>query len=103
MPHLRADRLATLGAAALIPLSLAVTAAAHPVAAHAASGQTITVTEHANTDTEVPAAPGGKDVKGDPLTFVNPVFNAADTKQVGHDEGFCTRSTAASSTASPSS
>ena len=49
------------------------------------------VVEHANTDTEVPVAPGGKDEKGDILTFVNPVFNAGDKKQVGHDEGFCTR------------
>ena len=63
----------------------------HAPPAHVAAATTITVTEHANTDTEVPAAPGGKDVKGDPLTFVNPVFNAADTKQVGHDEGFCMR------------
>lgn len=55
------------------------------------AGSTITVVEHANTDTEVPVAPGGKDVKGDILTFVNPVFNAADKVRVGHDEGFCTR------------
>ncbi len=46
--------------------------------------------EHANTDTEIPTG-GGKDVKGNILTFVNPIFNAGDTKQVGHDEGFCTR------------
>jgi allene oxide cyclase len=51
---------------------------------------TVTVVEHAITDTEIPTG-GGKDVKGNILTFVNPVFNAADTKQVGHDEGFCTR------------
>jgi hypothetical protein len=25
------------------------------------------------------------------LVFNNPVFNVADTKQVGHDEGFCVR------------
>jgi allene oxide cyclase len=50
----------------------------------------VTVVEHANTDTEIPTG-GGKDVKGNILTFVNPIFNAGDTKQVGHDEGFCTR------------
>jgi allene oxide cyclase len=55
-----------------------------------AAGSTVTVVEHANTDTEIPTG-GGKDVKGNILTFVNPVFNASDTKQVGHDEGFCTR------------
>ena len=58
---------------------------------HAVHGRTIEVVEHAITDTEVPLAPGGKDVKGDILTFNNPVFNAANTTQVAHDEGFCTR------------
>ena len=48
------------------------------------------VVEHAITDTEIPTG-GGKDVKGNILTFNNPVFDAADKKQVGHDEGFCTR------------
>ncbi len=46
--------------------------------------------EHAITDTENPTA-GGKDVKGNILTFANPVYNVANTKRVGHDEGFCTR------------
>jgi allene oxide cyclase len=75
----------------------AATAATSAVAAAPALGRsahpatsTVTVVEHANTDTEIPTG-GGKDVKGNILTFVNPVFNAADTKQVGHDEGFCTR------------
>ena len=48
------------------------------------------VVEHAITDTEIPTG-GGKDVKGNILTFNNPVFDAADKKQIGHDEGFCTR------------
>ena len=55
-----------------------------------ANGQTITVVEHAITDTEI-ATGGGADVKGNILTFNNPVYNAANTKRVGHDEGFCTR------------
>jgi hypothetical protein len=42
--------------------------------------------EHAITDTEIPTG-GGNDVKGNILTFNNPVFNVVDTKQVGHDEG----------------
>ena len=57
--------------------------------AHAAA-TTVHVIEHAITDTEVPGV-GGKDVKGNILTFNNPVFNVANTKQVGHDEGFCVR------------
>jgi allene oxide cyclase len=57
--------------------------------AHAAA-TTVHVIEHAITDTEVPGV-GGKDVKGNILTFNNPVFNTANSKQVGHDEGSCTR------------
>jgi len=52
--------------------------------------KTVHVIEHAITDTEIPTG-GGKDVKGNVLTFNNPVFNVANTKQVGHDEGFCVR------------
>jgi len=55
-----------------------------------AAGTTVHVIEHAITDTENPGV-GGKDVKGNVLTFNNPVFNTANTKQVGHDEGFCIR------------
>ena len=67
----------------------AATSAAKTSPFHVA-GTTIHVVEHAITDTEIPTG-GGKDVKGNILTFNNPVFNAADKKQVGHDEGFCTR------------
>jgi allene oxide cyclase len=73
----------------LVAMIAAVLIAAGPAGARAA-GTTVTVVEHANTDTEVPTG-GGKDVKGNILTFVNPIFNRSDTKQVGHDEGFCTR------------
>ena len=83
-------RAAPLVAAAVscVPFAVAAPAGAR---ADAVAGHTIRVVEHANTDTEVPVAPGGKDRKGDPLTFTNPVFNAADTRQIGHDEGFCMR------------
>ena len=75
-------------AAAAVPLALAAPAeAARP---HATE-KSITVVEHANTDTEIPVAPGGKDKKGDPLTFTNPVYNEGDTTRVGHDEGYCER------------
>lgn len=59
--------------------------------AHRAATPTIHVVEHAVTDTEIPLVPGGSDEKGDVLTFVNPLFNAANRRRVGHDEGFCTR------------
>jgi hypothetical protein len=79
-------------AAATAALALTALVAAAPSWAKTAhsTGQTVHVIEHANTDKEAPGV-GGKDVKGNILTFNNPVFNTANAKQVGHDEGFCTR------------
>ena len=74
----------TAGAIAAGPSSASQSRAAH------AAGTTVHVIEHAITDTEIPTG-GGKDVKGNVLTFNNPVFDVANTKQVGHDEGFCIR------------
>jgi allene oxide cyclase len=96
MPSLGSGRrgapaLSTLVAMIAAGLISAAPALARTTGRAHASGNTITVVEHAITDTEVPLAPGGKDEKGDILTFNNPVFNAADKAQVGHDEGFCTR------------
>lgn len=66
--------------------------AATGAAGHVAAARTIHVIEHAITDTEIPLAPGGKDEKGDILTFNNPVYAfPANHVRVGHDEGFCTR------------
>jgi allene oxide cyclase len=76
---------AALAAGAIV----ATTSTAKPSRAHA-TGTTVHVVEHAITDTEIPTG-GGKDVKGNILTFNNPVYDAADKRQVGHDEGFCTR------------
>ena len=80
-----------LGAAAALTIGaiLAPAGSAKSSRAHS-TGATVHVVEHAITDTEIPTG-GGKDVKGNILTFNNPVFDAADKKQVGHDEGFCTR------------
>ena len=81
---------AALTAGALAATGSSATAAgAHATRAHASSA-TIHVIEHAITDKEIPTG-GGKDVKGNILTFNNPVFNVANTHKVGHDEGFCTR------------
>ncbi|MEA2145837.1 MAG: hypothetical protein QOG59_1424 [Solirubrobacteraceae bacterium] len=87
---LRTRAIALAGAAAISAGAIAATASsAKPRAAHS-SGVTIHVIEHAITDAEAPGV-NGPDVKGNPLTFVNPVYNPANTKKVGHDEGFCTR------------
>jgi hypothetical protein len=84
-------RLGALVAAAIAALALTALVAAPTYAKTAhASAKTVHVVEHAITDTEVPGV-GGKDVKGNILTFNNPVFDTADKKRVGHDEGFCVR------------
>ncbi len=92
MPHRKSIR-HTFALAATAALAaggvVAATSSARTGRAHT-SHSTVHVIEHAITDTENPGV-GGADVKGNILTFNNPVYNTADTKQVGHDEGFCTR------------
>jgi allene oxide cyclase len=85
------SRTFTLTAAAALTAGAvtAGTSSAKPARAQSAA-TTVHVIEHAVTDTEISSG-GGKDVKGNVLTFNNPVFNGADTKRVGHDEGFCIR------------
>jgi allene oxide cyclase len=93
MPQRTADiRLSVLVATAIAALALAALVAAAPSYAKTAhaSGKTVHVIEHANTDAEAPGV-GGKDVKGNILTFNNPVFDTANRRKVGHDEGFCVR------------
>jgi allene oxide cyclase len=48
------------------------------------------VIEHATTDATTDTGAAG-DSAGDVLTFANDVFNAADTKKVGTDQGYCIR------------
>lgn len=52
-------------------------------------GKTITVIEHATTDTPVHVGGGSTDSTGDQLTFHNEVFNKTNTKKVGTDLGNC--------------
>jgi len=92
MLHLKRTRRALALAAfvaAATAATLATASSARTQRGHTA-GSTVHVIEHAITDDEIPTG-GGKDVKGNILTFNNPVFNTANSKQVGHDEGFCTR------------
>jgi Allene oxide cyclase len=53
-------------------------------------GKALTVIEHATTDAVTDTGAAG-DSAGDLLTFANDVFNAADKKQVGTDQGYCVR------------
>jgi len=60
------------------------------LAAAPASAASLTVIEHAVSDATA-AVGKAKDNRGDILTFANPIFNAANKKQVGSDNGFCIR------------
>jgi allene oxide cyclase len=81
---------------AVVLLILAVTAWAAPPAKHSGGGghrgqgKTITVIEHATTDTTTDTGATGDSV-GDILTFANDVFDAADQTKVGTDNGYCLR------------
>ncbi len=48
------------------------------------------VIEHDTNDTTVDIGPKG-DSPGDLAVFSSPVYNAANTKQIGHDSGTCVR------------
>jgi hypothetical protein len=54
------------------------------------------VVEHANTDATTDTGKKG-DSAGDILTFANPVYDQADGKKAGTDNGYCVRTVAGSS------
>jgi hypothetical protein len=54
------------------------------------SGKTLTVIEHATTDTTTDTGASGDSV-GDILTFANDVFDSSDATKVGTDNGYCLR------------
>ena len=60
---------------------------------HANGTRTVHVVERAITDTVQEFHPPNMSL-GDVLGFHNPVFNAEDERQVGHDNGQCTRTVA---------
>jgi hypothetical protein len=51
----------------------------------------IDVVERAQTDTVSVKGGTAADNVGDLLTFVNPIYDAANVKQVGSDHGYCVR------------
>ena len=61
---------------------------AQPVSARPA--QSITVIEHATTDTTTDTGNPGDSV-GDLLTYANAIYGATDKKKVGKTEGYCIR------------
>ena len=72
-------------------LAAAVTAWAKPNGNHGHKGhKTITVIEHATTDTTTDTGAAG-DSAGDILTFANEVFDRTDSNAVGMSQGYCVR------------
>jgi len=70
--------------------AVAVALAALATAASAGPKTVLKLVEHADTDAVTDT--GAKDDSaGDLLTFANPVFDAANAKQVGTNQGFCVR------------
>jgi len=73
--------------------AVAVALAALATAASAGPKTVLKLVEHADTDAVTDT--GAKDDSaGDLLTFANPVFDAANAKQVGTNQGFCVRTVA---------
>jgi hypothetical protein len=57
---------------------------------HGTSRRTISVIEHPDSDTVIDTGAKG-DSAGDLLPFANPIFDAANAKQIGSDQGNCVR------------
>src|SRR5215470_5699048 len=88
-----------MAAAAVTAVALAPVAATASTSAPAAAGHPVTihVVEHAITDTVQMFHPPKNSV-GDVLGFHNPVFNAANTRQIATDNGYCIRTVATGNT-----
>jgi hypothetical protein len=79
-------------------LTLALVLIAAPVATAGAVSpvvtvdrpRVLTVVERATSDTVVDTGPAG-DSLGDILAFGNPIYNRANTKAIGRDQGYCIR------------
>jgi hypothetical protein len=71
-------------------LVTAMFVAAASLSAAAADAQKLTVVEHATTDAVTDTGDKG-DTAGDVLTFANEVYDEANAKKVGDDNGWCVR------------
>jgi len=84
------SRTHALAIAAVPVATIAILAAAPAAGAQPPGPETITVVEHAVTDTVVDVGPKGDSI-GDSLAFGNPIYNFANRHRVGHDQGNCIR------------
>lgn len=76
----------------LVPIAAVCAAGLLTACGSSSSSETIKVIEHAETDTVRHIGPANEeDSVGDVLAFANPIFDSADEKQVGSDNGQCVR------------
>ena len=73
---------------AVVNASAGHTKAQHHNPGHLNKGGTIYIVERATTDA---VTNGSGDSAGNILTFANDVFDSADTRKVGSDQGYCVR------------
>jgi hypothetical protein len=79
----------------LVPLAVACVAGMLAGCGDSSNETTIKVIEHAETDTVRHIGPAKEeDSVGDVLAFANPVFDSANKKRVGSDNGQCVRTVA---------
>ncbi len=81
---------AIVGVVALLLAAIPAVAASIGGPSRLHGDRTLTVVEHADTDTVIDLGPTG-DSLGDLLPFGNPIFDRKDQHQVGRDEGQCVR------------
>lgn len=86
----------SIGALAALGVAVAAWAAPAHHGRGSHGGGSITVIEHATTDSTTDTGAAG-DSAGDVLTFANDVFDAADAQKVGTDQGYCIRVVAGTS------
>jgi len=78
-------------AGSVVLAGLAAMAAALLATGTAVAGEKFTVVERALTDAVANVGTTRGDAPGNVLTFVNPVFDAANRLQLGTDQGYCVR------------
>ncbi len=74
-------------------INISLAAAAILLSGQTAFAATLQFVERATTDTVSVHAGKAADNIGDILTFTNDVFDAANTKKLGYDQGYCVRLT----------
>ena len=84
-------RAALMAASLALAVALPVAMAAWAGGGHRGKqGRVLTVIEHATTDATTDTGQPG-DSAGDVLTFANDVFDRADARKAGTDQGYCVR------------